>query len=51
MVCLIHLQDLRNNTIEYFSFKWFEDDGLVGDNKFGLAISWEHDAVADVYYF
>jgi WD40 repeat protein len=45
----VHLQDLRNNTIEYFSFEWFEDDSFVGDNKFRLAISWEHDAVADVY--
>jgi hypothetical protein len=41
---------LSNNTVEYFSFEWFEDDGLVSDNKFRLAISWEHNAVADVYY-
>ena len=46
-----HLEDLRNNTVEYFSFEWFEDDGLVCDNKFRLAISWEHNAVADVYNF
>jgi hypothetical protein len=42
---------LCDNTIEHLSFEWFEDDGLVGDNKFGLAISWEYDAVANVYYF
>ena len=42
---------MRNNTIEYFPFEWFEDDCLVGDNKFGLAISWEHNAVADIYDF
>ena len=42
---------MRNNTVEYFSFKWFEDDGLVSDNKFRLPISREHNAVADVYDF
>jgi hypothetical protein len=42
---------LRNNTIKYFPFEWFEDDGLVGDNKFRLAISWKYDAVANVYDF
>ena len=44
-----HLEDLRNNTVEYFSFEGFEDDGFVSDNEFRLAISWEHNAISNVY--
>jgi hypothetical protein len=40
---------LRNNTVEHLSFEWFEDDSLVGDNKFCLATSWEYNAVANVH--
>ena len=45
---LVHLVDIVNHTIHYFTFEWLKHDGPIPRDELGLATSTDDHSFSDV---